>query len=254
VADELDDVLDRLEAEPTRLDQLGRLVELHRDRGHPEDAAQRLWVAGHLLEKRRDGRALVQVVEWLLQTEPLETRNLASLALSCARLVVPARFGSVVERVAAHFIQAHDQRGLLEWALLVVRAKVEGPELATVIVEPLVSGAQGGDVKRFQLLGGIFEAAGEVEQAVFWFARVAEHYESEGTFLKAIAVFKTLLKFDPDRWRINLRLARLHARLDLRGEAEAYLLIAEKAAARLDDARGKAEIRQMRAELLPPTA
>ena len=58
-----------------------------------------------------------------------------------------------------------------------------------------------------------------------YFTKVAESYAQDGFFLKAVALYKQVLKLDPDLVDVNLKLAELHQQLRLMSEAMAYFQV-----------------------------
>lgn len=81
------------------------------------------------------------------------------------------------------------------------------------------------EVRILQKMGELYQKKNENVQAAQYFIKVAESYTSDGFFLKAVALFKQVLKLDPSLLDINLRLAELHQQLQLIGEAMAYYQI-----------------------------
>jgi tetratricopeptide (TPR) repeat protein len=75
------------------------------------------------------------------------------------------------------------------------------------------------DVRTLQKMGELYQKKNEPKQASFYFMRVAESYASDGFFLKAVALYKQVLKLDPSLVEVNLKLAELHQQLHLLGEA-----------------------------------
>ncbi len=81
------------------------------------------------------------------------------------------------------------------------------------------------DVRVLQKMGELFQKKNENEHAATYFTKVAESYSSDGFFLKAVALYKQVLKLDPTLLDINLRLAELHQQLQLISEATSYYQI-----------------------------
>ncbi|MFT3842524.1 MAG: tetratricopeptide repeat protein [Myxococcaceae bacterium] len=81
------------------------------------------------------------------------------------------------------------------------------------------------DVRTLQKMGELYQKKGDNQQAAFYFTKVAESYSTDGFFLKAVALFKQVLKLDPNLMDVNLRLAELHQQLQLMSEAMAYYQI-----------------------------
>ena len=81
------------------------------------------------------------------------------------------------------------------------------------------------DVRILQKMGELYQKKGENSQAAAYFTQVAESYTNDGFFLKAVALYKQVLKLDPSLLDINIKLAELHQQLQLLGEAMAYFQI-----------------------------
>jgi len=60
---------------------------------------------------------------------------------------------------------------------------------------------------------------GSDEEACGTYHRVAEYYAKDGFFLKALAVFKQILKLDPGCVPVYLRLAEVYRRMGLHSES-----------------------------------
>lgn len=77
------------------------------------------------------------------------------------------------------------------------------------------------DARIQQKLGELYARNGDSAQAIDCFQKVAEGYTADGFLLKAIAVYKQIIKINPDRIDINFILAQLHQQLGLLGDAMA---------------------------------
>jgi len=75
------------------------------------------------------------------------------------------------------------------------------------------------DARIQQKLGELYARNGESAQAIECFLKVAEGYTTDGFLLKAIAVYKQIIKISPERIDIHLILAQLHQQLGLLGDA-----------------------------------
>lgn len=78
------------------------------------------------------------------------------------------------------------------------------------------------DVRVLQKMGELFQKKNDNVQAAQYFIKVAESYSSDGFFLKAVALYKQVLKLNPALIEVNLKLAELHQQLQLMSEAMAY--------------------------------
>lgn len=81
------------------------------------------------------------------------------------------------------------------------------------------------DVRALQKLAEIHQRAGRTQDAVALLLRVAESYTEQGFFLKAVAVYKQVLKSAQGRVDVHLRLAQLYQQLGLIGDATAQYQI-----------------------------
>ncbi len=81
------------------------------------------------------------------------------------------------------------------------------------------------DVRILQKMGELYQKKNDNAQAAHYFTKVAESYSSDGFFLKAVALYKQVLKLNPNLVDINLKLAELHQQLQLMSEAMAYYQI-----------------------------
>ncbi len=75
------------------------------------------------------------------------------------------------------------------------------------------------DVRTLLKLGDVHAKKGDREQATKVYKQVAESYSEQGFFLKAVAVYKQILKHDPKNLEVTLKLAELYEHLGLTSEA-----------------------------------
>ena len=54
------------------------------------------------------------------------------------------------------------------------------------------------DWNTMNTLGDLYARAGRIEQAVVQYTKVAEHFSREGFFPKAVALYKKILKINPE--------------------------------------------------------
>lgn len=85
------------------------------------------------------------------------------------------------------------------------------------------------DPELLRKAGELFQKRGDDRSAAKYFSRLAELYERDGYQLKAVALFKQVLKLDPELIDILSRLALLHVSLGLEEEANSYFLKARAA-------------------------
>lgn len=77
------------------------------------------------------------------------------------------------------------------------------------------------DARIQQKLGELYQKKGDNTLAADCFLKVAESYAADGFFLKAVAVYKQVLKLNPNLVDVNLKLAELHQQLGLMSDAMA---------------------------------
>ncbi|MDQ3035339.1 MAG: tetratricopeptide repeat protein, partial [Myxococcota bacterium] len=75
------------------------------------------------------------------------------------------------------------------------------------------------DVRTWLKIGDLHAKKGSTRDAVDTYARVADQYASQGFFLKAVAVHKQILKLDPSRLDVHLKLAEAYENLQLVSDA-----------------------------------
>ncbi len=107
------------------------------------------------------------------------------------------------------------------------------------------------DVRVLQKMGELYQKKNDNVQAAVFFTKVAESYASDGFFLKAVALYKQVLKLDPSLIDINIRLAELHQQLQLLGEAMAYFQIVANHYDKNGDAKRSLDILKKMVELDP---
>ncbi len=71
------------------------------------------------------------------------------------------------------------------------------------------------DVRTWLKIGDLHAKRGATREAVDTYAQVAEQYAAQGFFRKAVAVHKQILKLDPSRLDIQLKLAEAYENLQL---------------------------------------
>jgi tetratricopeptide (TPR) repeat protein len=91
-------------------------------------------------------------------------------------------------------------------------------------------------------LGELYARAGQPDQAVGQYTRIAQHFVDEGFYPKAAALYKKILKLQPQDETTQIQLADISARQGLLADAKSYLnAIAARRRAK-GDRRGAAEI------------
>ncbi len=108
-----------------------------------------------------------------------------------------------------------------------------------------------GDVRVLQKLGELYQKKGDNTQAAQFFIKVAEGYSEEGFFLKAVALYKQVLKLNPSLVNVNLRLGELHQQLQLMSEAAAYYQLVASQYEQAGDIRSSLNIFKKLVDLSP---
>lgn len=75
------------------------------------------------------------------------------------------------------------------------------------------------DVRIWLKIGDLCARKGSKQEAIDTYLKVAEFYSEQGFYLKAIAVYKQVLKIDSTRIDVNIRLAELYKQLGLLNDA-----------------------------------
>ncbi len=81
------------------------------------------------------------------------------------------------------------------------------------------------DVRTLQKMGELYQKKGDNPQAASSSPRSPRVTRQDGFFLKAVALYKQVLKLNPDLVDVNLKLAELHQQLGLMSEAMAYFQV-----------------------------
>src|SRR5436190_10484665 len=102
---------------------------------------------------------------------------------------------------------------------------------------------QPGDWNTANTLGDLYARGGQTERAIEQFLKVADSLREEGQFVKAAAIYKKLLKLQPDNERALLQAAELVAGQGLYADARTYLNIVLEKRKAAGDARGAAMTR-----------
>jgi len=91
-------------------------------------------------------------------------------------------------------------------------------------------------------LGDLYFRAGQVDKAVAEYAKIADSLANEGFFPKAVALYRKILKIQPNEERAMWHLGGISARQGLMVDARTnFLMLAERRRAR-GDKRGEAEV------------
>ncbi|MCS6798517.1 MAG: tetratricopeptide repeat protein [Myxococcota bacterium] len=107
------------------------------------------------------------------------------------------------------------------------------------------------DVRTWLKIGDLYTRKGAHREACDTYLRVARQYAEQGFFLKAVAVYKQVLKLDPSRLDVQLSLAEMYEQLQLVSDALAtYEQVATAYAREGQSERALETLRRM-AELDP---
>ena len=101
------------------------------------------------------------------------------------------------------------------------------------------------------LLGDLYVRAGQIEQAAVQYTRIAEHLAREGFVAKASAVYKKIVKINPDDDAALLRTAQLSAQQGLAADARLQLQALFQQRVRRGNTAGAAEAAAAYAALDP---
>jgi pilus assembly protein FimV len=107
------------------------------------------------------------------------------------------------------------------------------------------------DVRVLQKMGELHQKKNDNPQAAHYFTKVAESYSADGFFLKAVALYKQVLKLNPNLLEVNLKLAELHQQLGLMGEAMAYFQIVANAYDKAGDIKNSLDTLRRMVDLDP---
>ena len=107
------------------------------------------------------------------------------------------------------------------------------------------------DSRVMQKLFALHQKRGEPAEGNKMLLRLAKQHESDGFFLKAVAVLKQLLKLQPDHLEAHERLARVFLALGLGSDAVPHLAAQADAHAKLGDVERTLELHAQIAKIDP---
>jgi tetratricopeptide (TPR) repeat protein len=107
------------------------------------------------------------------------------------------------------------------------------------------------DVRVLLKIGELQQKKGDNAAAAETFGKVADAYGEQGFFLKAVAVYKQMLKLAPDDVRVNERLAGLYQQLGILSDAMGQLQIVAAAAEHARDAARLLDVLKRMVDLEP---
>ena len=113
---------------------------------------------------------------------------------------------------------------------------------------------QPGDWATVKLLGDLYVRAGHLPQAAVQYARIAEHLAREGFVAKASALYKKIVKIQPDDDAAMLRTAELSAQQGLSADARLHLQALFQQRLRRGNTSGAAQAARAYAEVDPADA
>jgi pilus assembly protein FimV len=84
------------------------------------------------------------------------------------------------------------------------------------------------DINTLNRIGDLYARIQRIDEAVDFFTQIAEQYSAEGFFVKAIAIYKKIIKLDPSRLEVYEQLAELYHKQGLVNEARTqYQVLAD---------------------------
>lgn len=84
------------------------------------------------------------------------------------------------------------------------------------------------DINTLNRIGDLYARIQRIDEAVDFFTQIAEQYTAEGFFVKAIAIYKKIIKLDPTRLEVYEALAELYHKQGLVTEARTqYQVLAD---------------------------
>ena len=107
------------------------------------------------------------------------------------------------------------------------------------------------DLTALNMLGDLLARAGDKDEAVACFSRIAEHYREQEFRLKAIAMYKKIEKLKPRDPEIASKLAELYSAQGLNVDARAQLLVVADAYTREGKTKEALEVLHKIADLDP---
>lgn len=143
---------------------------------------------------------------------------------------------------------AFDKRKALQAAL----AYTQQGRLDKAIAEyEAILKADPNDLSLYNLVGDLYARTGAVKEAIDKYLKLGELYRADGLHVKAIAVYKKVVKLDPKNVLASLACADLYAEQGLIGEAKLQYTVAAEHYLREGQVRKALELYQRIAELDP---
>jgi len=107
------------------------------------------------------------------------------------------------------------------------------------------------DINTLNRIGDLYARIQRFEEAVDFFTQIAEQYTAEGFFVKAIAIYKKILKLDPARMEAYEQVADLYHKQGLVNEARTQYQVLADYYVRNQNAASAIAIYQKMAQLEP---
>ncbi len=107
------------------------------------------------------------------------------------------------------------------------------------------------DINTLNRIGDLYARIQRIDEAVDFFTQIAEQYSTEGFFVKAIAIYKKIIKLDPTRLEVYEKLAELYHRQGLVNEARTQYQVLADYYQKHDNAASAIAIYQKMADLEP---
>ncbi|MCB1033651.1 MAG: tetratricopeptide repeat protein, partial [Acidobacteria bacterium] len=107
------------------------------------------------------------------------------------------------------------------------------------------------DTGTLNRVGDLYARINRIDEAVRLFTQIAEQYTEEGFFVKAIAIYKKIIKLDPTRLGVYEKLAELYHRQGLVNEARTQYQVLADYYAKHENSTSAISIYQQMAKLEP---
>src|SRR6185295_9165967 len=107
------------------------------------------------------------------------------------------------------------------------------------------------DINTLNRVGDLYARIQRIDEAVDFFNQIAEQYADEGFFVKAIAIYKKIIKLDPTRLDVYESLAELYHRQGLVTEARTQYQVLADYYQKHDNATSTIAMYQKMAEVEP---
>lgn len=107
------------------------------------------------------------------------------------------------------------------------------------------------DINTLNRVGDLYARIHRNDEAINFFTQIADRYTEDGFFVKAIAIYKKIIKLDPTRLEIYEKLAELYHRQGLVNEARTQYQVLADYYQKHDDAASAIIIYQKMVELEP---